>query len=107
MTLAAARRRVMRPRRVRFLSSLMIRLRFDSVISSNHRANIVPEAGDDDLEHVNDHEQHQRPGDDEVDRSYELTAEKYINPSGGQCVQRGRHAESHQDHQREKEKDYP
>ena len=88
------------------MSLLMIRLRFDPVVSGNHRAKVVPEAGDDYLKHVNDHEEHQRPGNNEMDRPYGLPAEKDIHPAGVQCVQRRRHTQSHQDHQGEKEEDH-
>src|SRR5512143_1259494 len=53
----------------------------DPVAARYHRTQVVPEAADDDLEHMDENEPHQQPRHDKVNRARRLPAAKHIDPA--------------------------
>ena len=53
-----------------------------AIAAGDHRAQVVPESGDDHLEHVDQHERDQQPRDDEMDRARRLASAEPVDPAG-------------------------
>src|SRR5262249_44985101 len=101
--LAAARPRNRRRERL-FLCS-MARSLIDAETPRDHRAHVIPEATDDHLENMNEHEQHQQPGRDEMNRPRRLAPADDVYPAGPERIEPWRHRHAHQYDQRKQHED--
>src|SRR5512134_686626 len=61
--------------------SVMTGLTFDAIAAADHRSQIVPESGHDDLENMDRHKAHQQPRGNEMDRPRRLPTSDEVDPS--------------------------
>src|SRR6185437_9950838 len=95
---------VKRVRKLRRLVSAIVRL--DAVTACDDGAQIVERAGEDDHDHVNDEEDHEAEGAEEVDGARALPSAEDEKQFGKRAIHGGRHGEAGQHDQRAEDEDH-